>query len=464
MNGLLTVKEVAKYLKLHTNSVYKLAENGEIPCIRRKGLGLRFREKDIDSWLEKGTEETKKILETYPKFEPKIEDYDKVFLKGGSGLKSKKTRWRYVNGTVYLRENPGGSKSWGIEYRDENGKRKQIVIPNAQSRVDAVIALNKRVREVFNLQNDIVQPKKIKFGEYADLYLKDYAMMAKKSGKTDEFRLKRMKEFFKNIELRKITPLLIQKFRTERLNEGVAKITTNREVALLKKMFSMAIDDGYLEQNPAKKIKLYSELDTVRDRVLSDEEEPKLFSELAEHMKPFILSALHTGMRRGELFKLKWCNVDFDKQIIKVEETKSKKVRFIPINSVLFDELLKLKAMEGKEQRVFPFKNVRTAFEKACKRAGLEDLTFHDLRRTFGTRLLERGVDIVTISKLYGHSSVLVTQRYLHPKDTLSKEAVELLVENSSKNVKKEEKLLQICDTKRENKLKKFTIRSFSVN
>ncbi len=181
-------------------------------------------------------------------------------------------------------------------------------------------------------------------------------------------------------------------------------------------------------------------------------------------MKPFILAALYTGMRKGELLKLRWQNVDSKKRQIKVEKTKSKKVRFIPINSVLFDELEGLKLKRGTEQRVFPFWYIQKAWENARRRAGLEDLTLHDLRRTFGTRLLEAGVDIVTISKLYGHSSVLVTQRYLHPKDKLSREAVETLFKNPNEKNKNEEKLLEICETKKEERLKELAIHSFSVN
>jgi len=221
---------------------------------------------------------------------------------------------------------------------------------------------------------------------------------------------------------------MIQKFRAWRLQAGVSKVTINREIQLLKKMFNVGIEEGYLEENPAKKIKLYSESDTVRDRVLSEEEEPGLFKELAEHVRPLVFSALHTGMRKGELLNLKKENVNLEKRQIKVERTKSQKARFIPINSALFDVLSSLMLKSGKEQRVFPFKFIQAAWENARRRAGLDDLTFHDLRRTFGTRLLEAGLNIVAISKLYGHSSVLVTQRYLHPKDELSREAVELLV------------------------------------
>jgi integrase len=111
-------------------------------------------------------------------------------------------------------------------------------------------------------------------------------------------------------------------------------------------------------------------------------------------------------------------------------------------------ELELLRVENAESDLVFPFKSVRTAFENARKKAGLENLTFHDLRRTFGTRLLEMGVDIVTIQKLYGHSSVLVTQRYLHPQDSIKKEAVELL--DHAGKMKADP--FHICSTEKEGK------------
>jgi integrase len=141
---------------------------------------------------------------------------------------------------------------------------------------------------------------------------------------------------------------------------------------------------------------------------------------------------------------LKWSAIDLERNLIKVEHPKNGKVRFIPINSVLRLEIEQLRAAKCDRWLVFPYRNVRTGFEKACRRAGIVGLTFHDLRRTFGTRLLEAGVNIVTISKPYGHSSVLVTQRYLHPKDGLSVAAVKHLAKYHSGTVDGPEELAQI--------------------
>ncbi len=268
---LLTVKDLSSFLNLHLNTIYKWSCEGTIPFVKINRQ-IRFKKENINDLLEKSSYRRYQIsdilLHPEKELDISLAGYDKRFLRS-QRVNKKMARWRYSDGIVYRIKNQGGSESWGIEYRDENGKRKQRIVPNAQSRRDAVIALHKKVREVFDLQNCIAKPKRIGFCEYADLYLQDYAFVAKESGKTDEYRLKRIREFFKDIDdLRDIAPLMIQKFRAARLKEGISKITTNREIQLLKKMFNVAIEEGYFEVNPAKKIKLYSELDTVRDRVL----------------------------------------------------------------------------------------------------------------------------------------------------------------------------------------------------
>jgi integrase len=337
---------------------------------------------------------------------------------------TKKGRRRFPYGSVYPRRDGG---KYTIDFRTPTGERIQKVV-DAWTWQDAHEALKQAVYEAHFGKHDREEKKSITFIARAQEHLQTYAV-TKRSCQTDEYRLRKLMEFFRDIELRKITPSMIRKYVALRLKEGKSESTVNREIALLKTIFNVALEDGYIEENPAKKIKKFSELDTERDRVLSKEEEERLLSELAAHVRPVVLTALHTGLRLSKVLGLRWSDVDMDKRFIKVERTKSKRTRFIPINSVLYGELECLKECRNDNCRVFPFKSVRTAFDNACDRASVEGFTFHDLRRTFGTRMLEKGVDIVTISKLYGHSSVLVTQRYLHPKDKLSVEAVELLAE-----------------------------------
>ena len=247
--------------------------------------------------------------------------------------------------------------------------------------------------------------------------------------RVERYRLAICVDFFGDTSLKDITSQRIRQFKQHRVDAGNKGSTVNRYLALLKKMLNVAIEEDLIKENPVRKVKFASELDSVRKRVLTYEEEQRFLAECSEHLRPIVVTALHTGMRLSEILNLKWRNVDFERQVITIEKAKSGKVRSVPMNRVLIGELSHLKIQDGISNLVFPFKSIRTAFENAKRRAGIEDFTFHDLRRTFGTRLLEQGSNIRSIQKLYGHSSVLVTERYLHPKDDLGRDAVELLAD-----------------------------------
>ena len=172
------------------------------------------------------------------------------------------------------------------------------------------------------------------------------------------------------------------------------------------------------------------------NRVLTIEEEERLLACSAEHLKPILITALNTGMRKGEILSLKWSNVDFDNNMLIIDalNNKSKRVKRVPLNYVMSTMLKQLKLKNQKlSEDVFlsdegrPLKDVKTAFLNACRRADIHGLRLHDLRHTAGTRMVESGVSIVAISKILGHSSIEITmERYLHPEDSL-REAVEKL-------------------------------------
>ena len=159
------------------------------------------------------------------------------------------------------------------------------------------------------------------------------------------------------------------------------------------------------------------------------------------HLKPIITVALNTGMRRAEILGLTWNQVDLEARMIKVERTKSGRVRYIPINDDLFKQILKLKSDNGESPFVFlnpetkrPFLDMKTPFKRACRISGIEGMRFHDLRHTFASRLIERGIDIETVRDLCGHSSIKVTERYVHTTDDRKRKAVETLGKKSDKS------------------------------
>lgn len=435
--ALLNVKDVSGLLHVHAKTIYGWTKTGKLPYVPVNGR-VRFEERQLQEFLERRRTRWYDLeaLSTRPALP--LDVYDRLHLKGGYGAVGKSTRrWNYGFGTVYLRKTEGGTDHWYIEYRSRQGVRIRQAVREAHSREEALLVLHSKTTALLSGRPAPQRTAELTpFGDFADKYLTEYARSEKVSWKTDEYKLHPIRKYFGALPMNAITELKIREFREARLAAGVTKTTTNRYLALLKKMFNWAISRGFLASNPVKGIKMFSETDMARDRVLRPDEEDRLFAELKPRIRPFILTLLNTGLRYREALNLTWDCVDFTRRRIKVERTKSKRARIIPINSILFEVMTELRS-GSKGPRVFPFKSLRTGFESACERAGLADFTFHDLRRTFGTRLLERGVDIVTIQKLYGHSSVLVTQRYLHPSDELSIEAVELLAGDLSQTCHK---------------------------
>jgi len=459
MDNLLTVPQVAEKLNCHPQTVYK---NKEIPRIVIPGVGVRFRELELQEYIEKRTikpppeilqlAENKLISLISPPGCGSI----KAEKSGGGGMaKAKsKTRYNFGYGAIYQRKTKKGKTRWYLDYRDSNGKRIQKVAIHAITMEEAHEALkNAILQEHYRQCGTRKKEKRVTFTEFADMYIENYARANKKSWQDDLYRIEaNMKPFFGGIILQEVDPLLIEKYRALRLKKGVTKSTVNREITIMKKMFNLAIDWNYVDNNPVLKIKLFSEKDTQKERILSEEEEARLLRECPENIRTLVITALDTGMRRGEIFNLKWKHIDFSEKIIRVEHTKSGRNREIPIGDRLYQLLVELLQLKGNTEYVFPnpdtgrpFKDIKKSFKFSCKRAGISDLRFHDLRHTFASRLVKAGVDLITVRDLLGHFSVRVTQRYTHSCMDQKKQAIELLSQVSSYTPKKRENLLHKC-------------------
>jgi len=422
-------------LNIHVKTVYRWKDEGKIPHVRINGL-IRFDTKEIENWQEKNRKNMMNFHELLTKFELSIENYDKMLLKGRSALSKKSSkRWNYGFGSVYIRKTKRGNDRWYVDYRDRDGKRIQKVVRSAQSREEAVISLQERVFKAFTRQHDVKEEqKRIEFGEFAEMYIENYAKVKKRSWKSDYYYLNaHLVPHFKGCMLTEITQLRVEKYAVKRIEDGVRKSTVNRELACLRKMLNKAIDWGYAKENQVSRVKFFSEKDNLKERILSADEERLLLESSPDHLRPIVVVAVQTGMRKSEILGLKWKSVNMEKREIKVEKTKSGKMRIVPVNKELHVELIKLKKNERSEW-VFlnletgqPLKDVKRAFKGACSRAGIRDLRFHDLRHTFASRLIEKGADLITVKELLGHSSVKTTERYTHSNRDQKRKAVESL-------------------------------------
>jgi len=215
----------------------------------------------------------------------------------------------------------------------------------------------------------------------------------------------------------------------------VSPSTINRELACLKTIFNKAVEWGKLESNPIVRVKKFKEPPS-KDRILSSEEVRRLLDTAKPHLRPILIVLLNTGMRKNEALGLRWENVDFRKGFIYVgaQDSKSGKSRTIPMSSdILFETLESLRA-GAKSEFVFTnpetekkYRDITTSFKTACDEAEIDGVTLHTLRHTAGWRMVEAGADLVTVSKILGHSTIQMTMRYCHPTPENLKLAVKRL-------------------------------------
>lgn len=159
-----------------------------------------------------------------------------------------------------------------------------------------------------------------------------------------------------------------------------------------------------------------------RNRVLSYDEEQLLLQACEPkanrniYTRPFVILAIETAMRRGEILNLKWENIDYSKRTAFLQLTKNGESRTVPLSTRAIETLQALPiSIDGK---VLPinFAALETNFKRARERAGLIDLRIHDLRHTAATRLAEKLPNLLELSAVTGHKNLAMLKRYYHPK------------------------------------------------
>ena len=216
MDPLLTVKDVAAILKVHPNMVYEQARKAAIPSVRTSRSRLRFREREIKELIDKRSFRAFSPIEQLPMFNPSLEDRDRILLKGGRSAVSEKSRrrWNYGFGSIILRKTTEGRARWSIDYRGR-GKRIREIVKDAQTRGEALVALQSRVAESFNGRfHPTRKAEPLRFSRLAEIYLEDYAKTNKKSWICDSYALKaHLVPYFGGSRLEEITPHIYRRGR-----------------------------------------------------------------------------------------------------------------------------------------------------------------------------------------------------------------------------------------------------------
>jgi len=264
------------------------------------------------------------------------------------------------------------------------------------------------------------------FDEMVEKYLSKHAHSR------DGYTKKPLLDFFGGMMLSQITTPLVADYQDERLEE-VKEATVYQELSLLRRMFNVARKRWkWVKDNPVSDGDLSFSVGSrnARDRWLTVEEEDTLLEKATNPvwLRALLITALHTGMRRGELLALTRKDIDFPRRLVRVERSKNGEKRSIPMSQTLYETLgtIKVQDISG---TLFPIaiRSLRAAYDETLAKAGITNFHFHDLRHTFATRLVQNGVDLYRVQKLLGHKSIAMTQRYAHHYPESLRSSVEVL-------------------------------------
>jgi integrase len=348
-----------------------------------------------------------------------------------------------------------------VTFTDSRGKRVDIK-RRARTEGHARKLIGEILKEVEDGGERVVEAARMTVAELADYYEENYLFEAeyvegrKVAGVRSPVRhkqtLKPLKEYFGRALMRSVTTGDVERYKRERLSQDVvfknkggeetlrrrrAVASVNRELATLRRMFSIAQREGWVARNPCLAARsLISAADEVkRTRIITREEERVLLAACKgkrAHLRAIIVCALDTGMRHGEIVKLRWSDVDFKNKAITVRafNTKTATERRVGLTDRLAGELLLLpeELRSDGEGLVFGVEGcVTKGFRGTANAAGLADVRFHDLRHTAATRLVRSGMPLPEIARILGHADISTTYRYVNVMGDTAARAADLL-------------------------------------
>jgi len=336
-------------------------------------------------------------------------------------------------------------ESWGIDFYD-NGQRIKKIIGSKQ---DAEHSLHLLKADSLRGELQLIKKSDMGFEELTEKYLEYGKTNGKRSLERDEYSVKILMGHFKYLKISQLNPLHIESYKKKRLEEKRKPGTINRELACLKHMYNLAKKWKLIRENPVSGVKLLKE-EKYKMEILSKVEAELLIGAAAEHLKPILIVALNTGMRRGEVLGLRWSDIDFVNYNMHLKKTKSGKDRIVPMNSLV---AATLKKQDMGSEFVFPhpqrknkaLKDVSYSLKTACDKIGIEKFRFHDLRHTAATFMVQAGVDLVTIKEILGHSTIQMTMIYCHSSQEAKRKAVQELEKafGTARMLRKEEEMVR---------------------
>jgi integrase len=364
-----------------------------------------------------------------------------VYDRPGKGVICWLVQWCPFGG------NPRGEKmgvfqkngTWWIDFYHQ-GQRVRRKVGSSKKLAELALA-DVRLKAAKNEFLGICEPKRIRFKDFGEEYL-EYSQANKRKATFERDAMivrKKLVPLWGGEQLNRITPKMVEDYKLSR-SKLLRPSTVNRDLNVVKALFNKAIAWSYIKESPAKPIKPMKVRKGI-DRFLSEQEVGALLDACQGAQKiylyPVVCIAIFAGLRRGEILRLRWEDVDFKANKLHVVSregapTKNGESRSVPMNRTL-REILRRHPRRLDTPYLFhhpdgkPFDQIDNSFSSVRRRSGIAYFRFHDLRHTFASHLVMAGVDIRTVQELLGHKDIKMTMRYAHLGPEHMRKAVEVL-------------------------------------
>ena len=381
-----------------------------------------------------------------------------------------------------LRIQPSGRRVFYYSYRTSEGIRRRlklgrhgdITLTQAKSQAVAAAGDVAKGKDPHDAKQSKLQQSRKERAQtlrrYLDDYYKPWVLKNRKSGKYTLEVIDRHFKHFLDLPISNIKELDIEKWQIQELDRGLMASTVNRNLTALRGIITKAHSQSFVTENVLSLVQNLKETDSKRIRFLSPSEEKQLITalkvrndyllkgrdnanewraqrnypllptigidEYADHLEPMIILTMNTGLRKGELFALKWSDIDFTNRtlMVKAANAKSSKVRHIPLCQIAYNAIVKWKKQD-KSVEGYVFKNsngnrftdIKKGWKGILESAKIKDFRFHDLRHHFASTLVMRGAPLNTVRELLGHSSINTTLRYAHLGQDHKSDTIRLL-------------------------------------
>lgn len=375
-----------------------------------------------------------------------------------------------VKSKVFKRKSGKSNGKWivRIEYFNQLAGKTQFMERHASKRGDAIDERNRLVTDLKQSHGQIQSGERMTFTELSNICGETFyrpAVLVEgrkiegvRAHNTARNHLNILTQFFGSRLIGQITTESLRDYRLWRLKNGsrhpsvkegtkvpVKLATINRELSAMRRIMRFAYAQGWITKDiffKAEVIDMSAEIE--RTRLLTEVEERRLFEACQgtreviyerkrngknervtashdidnPHLKAIILLALDAALRRGEILKLEWKDIDFQEGFIRIlgTHTKTERERLVPLTDRARVELDRIKEYATGE-KLFPFSDFKRSWATAKRLAGIEDLHFHDLRRTAITRWIQQGNPIALAGKIAGHTRLETTMKHYTAAD-----------------------------------------------